>query len=458
MSFNTVTNWQYPKISRRSFIAGLMAYGTFPVVDVRSQTFEPQEDSPIVVRGPYLQRCHPNGVVIMWYTDVATATQVRFGPRLGDLGQTFTVEGRRRRHVARLNNLAPQTKYYYSVGTEEQVLSGADSQTFFHTAPPIGRSKATRIWVLGDSGHVNAESTAVRNAYYEFSNDRHTDLCLMLGDNAYPDGTEEEYQAAVFDMYADQMRHTPLWPAYGNHEAQCEDCLSAQQIGPFFEIFKTPMLGEAGGLSSTRRDFYSFDYGNIHFVCLNSHDAEGSHMLKWLEENLRTCQAEWLIAYWHHPPYSKGYHDSDIGTQQIFMRSRVLPILEAHGVDLVLTGHNHNYERSYFINRHYGSSNTLSREMVLDTGNGSADGDGPYSKLIGRHPGTVYIAAGCSSEIKHGPLDHPVMALATGTIGSLVIDVENDLMDVRFLDQTGTVVDEFQIQKKRAAFFPLHFG
>lgn len=458
MNFSITTNWQYPKISRRSFIAGLMAYSAFPAVDVGAQKTEPKQDSPVVVRGPYLQRCHPTGVVIMWYTDLPTVTQVRFGPRLGELGQTFKVEGLRRRHVARINNLSSQSKYYYSVGTEDEVLSGGDPETYFYTAPPVGRSKDTRIWVLGDSGDVNADSIGVRDSYYAYTANRHTDLCLMLGDNAYPNGTEEEYQAAVFDMFAHKIRQTPLWPAYGNHEARCVNCVSAEQVGPFFEIFKTPMLGEAGGHSSTRRDFYSFDYGNIHFVCLNSHDAEGSHMVNWLEEDLQQCRAAWLIAYWHHPPYSRGYHDSDIGTQERYMRQHVLPVLETHGVDLVLTGHNHNYERSYFINGHYKRSNTLTREMVLDTGNGSVEGDGPYTKPLGRHPGTVYIAAGCASEIKSGPLDHPVMALATGTIGSLVIDIEDDTMDVRFLDQNGNIRDEFQIRKSRSAYFPLHYS
>ena len=65
------------------------------------------------------------------------------------------------------------------------------------------------VWVLGDSGTANRKARAVRDAYLNFTGSRHTDLWLMLGDNAYPDGTDEEYQAAVFEnMYEDMLRHT----------------------------------------------------------------------------------------------------------------------------------------------------------------------------------------------------------------------------------------------------------
>lgn len=440
-----------------------MATSTFPTLDVQATSVkepvtEPvKEDAPIVVRGPYLQRSHPEGIVIMWYTDLPTATNVRFGTSLQTLDQSFIVEGRRRRHVARIGGLASSTKYYYQVLTDDSETAAGLEDRYFYTAPPKGYRAPVRTWVLGDSGHVNAESTAMRDSFYDYSN-RHTDVCLMLGDNAYPNGTDSEYHAAVFEMFGEQLQKTPLWPAYGNHEALCEDCVSANQLGPFFTLFKTPMLAEAGGVSSLRRDFYSFDYGDVHFVCLNSHDGSDSHMIHWLQEDLEQNRATWLIAYWHHPPYSKGFHNSDTVEEQHYMRSSILPILEEHGVDLVLTGHNHNYERSFFIKGHYGLSTTFEDAMIIDAGDGSPDGDGVYTKEVGRNPGAVYIAAGCASEIKDGDLDHPAMAVSTGTIGSLIVDIYGDLLDARFLGMNGEIHDSFQINKTRATYMPVHLG
>ena len=58
-----------------------------------------------------------------------------------------------------------------------------------------------------------------------------------------------------------------------------------------------------------------------------------------------------MIAYWHQPPYTKGTHDSDTEIMCIEMRQNIMPILEQYGVDLVLNGHSHGYERSYLIDR-----------------------------------------------------------------------------------------------------------
>ena len=111
---------------------------------------------------------------------------------------------------------------------------------------------------------------------------------------------------------------------------------------------------------------YSFDYGNIHFVCLESYETDRSTsgaMLTWLEADLQANDKSWLIAFWHHPPYSKGSHDSDTDGRMTDMCQNALPILEQHGVDLVLTGHSHSYERSYLIDGHYGASSTFTEAM-----------------------------------------------------------------------------------------------
>ncbi|MEM7128971.1 MAG: metallophosphoesterase family protein [Chloroflexota bacterium] len=444
--------WQYPQISRRTFLMSLMVYSGFTgSVGAVSK----QVSSPSIVRGPYLQRCHTNGVVVMWYTDVPCSTRVRFGTQADALQESLVIHGQRRRHVARINGLPSNTKYYYSVGTAEADLMDGTSEHYFRTAPTASEPTSTRIWCLGDSGSPNDEVRQVRDRYYAMSSEIETDLCIMLGDNAYPNGTESEYQQAVFDIFDDCLRNTPLWPTYGNHDAGCADCVSGDQVGPFFDIFKTPTQGEAGGVPSNRRDYYSFDYGNIHFVCLNSHDGFESQMQAWLEQDLQVNHKTWLIAYFHHPPYSKGHHDSDVTPELVDMRTRILPILESHSVDLVLTGHNHCYERSYLINGHYGQSGTFSNAMLIDAGNGSPESDGAYTKKAFRRKGAVYVAMGCSSILKQGTLDHPAMATSSLHYGSLIVDIHDHELHSTFLDSQGVVQDSFSIIKDRATYLPI---
>jgi len=253
-------------------------------------------------------------------------------------------------------------------------------------------------------------------------------------------------------MYPGMLRKSVLWTTLGNHDGRTAD--SATQTGPYYDIFTLPTSGEAGGLASGTEAYYSFDYGNIHFICLDSHETsrlQGGAMMNWLTQDLAATSQEWIIAFWHHPPYSKGSHNSDTETPLIQMRENALPILEAAGVDLVLSGHSHSYERSYLIDGHYGVSTTLTPGMQIDTGNGKADGNGAYKAVFNEadpYGGAVYITAGSSGKTSNGPLDHPVMVHASlKQLGSLVLDIDGNRLDARFVRENGAIDDYFTILK-----------
>lgn len=173
------------------------------------------------------------------------------------------------------------------MGTTNATLAGGDANYFFVTPPVPGAIKPIRVWILGDSGTANANAAAVRNAYTSFTGSRYTDVWLMLGDNAYNDGTDGEYQNAVFNMYPAVLRQTILWPTLGNHDGHTAN--SATQTGPYYDIFTLPRQAEAGGLASGTEAHYSFNYGNIHFICLESYETNRSTngaMLTWLQNDL----------------------------------------------------------------------------------------------------------------------------------------------------------------------------
>ena len=139
------------------------------------------------------------------------------------------------------------------------------------------------------------------------------------------------------------------------------------------------------------------------------------------------------------------------------MRENFVPLLEAHGVDLVLCGHSHNYERSCLLYGHYGYSDSLTAAMRLNAGDGRCEDTGPYTKPFvgpGANQGAVYAVVGCSGQATFQQFDwpHPVMAFAETQLGSLVIDVDGNVLDARFLRETGAVDDYFTIVKSDGEF------
>jgi len=405
----------------------------------------------VITRGPYLQLGTPSSVIVRWRTDVPASSEVRFGTTQGSLTGSVSETLFVTEHEIELTGLFPDTRYYYAVGTHSEILAGDDTDHYFDTHPLPGPPAASRIWVLGDSGTANASAMAVRDAYYAFPGSDSTDLILMLGDNAYDHGTDLEYQAAVFDMYPDLLRNTVLWPTVGNHDLYDD----GTESWPYYDAFNMADQAQAGGVVSGTEAYYSFDYKNIHFVVLDSQFADrspGGDMLTWLTLDLAATSQYWIVAFWHHPPYTKGGHDSDDATNEhrlVEMRENALPILEDYGVDLVMAGHSHNYERSFLVDGFYATPTVAPGDGVILDG-----GPGPYTKPIrqtvpytGAGDGAVYLVVGSSGLITPGPLDHPLMYAGFNLLGSAVLDVDETTLRSRFLDSTGVVLDDFTIFK-----------
>ena len=407
---------------------------------------------PPIVRGPYLQMGTDSSIIICWATEAPVQGRVCYGTEPDRLSLTVVETTVTCDHKVELKELTPDQKYYYAVGTTAAVQQGGTENYFFVTAPAKDlaseRVRPLRIWVVGDSGRGNEIAARVRDGYLKFTGTRHTDLWLMLGDNAYDIGTCEEYQQAVFDMYPQLLRSSVLWTAIGNHDAGSANSLL--QTGPYYELFALPKHGEAGGLASGTAAYYSFDYGNVHFICLDSYGSDRSlnkAMFSWLTRDAAASDKDWKIAFWHHPPYTRGSHDSDTEIELIEMRERALPILEDAGVDIVLCGHSHSYERSYLIDGHYGVSDSFTLEMKKDGGSGRSSESGPYRKRYSAsHEGTVYIVAGTSG-LADRVSPHPAMHTSLSIPGSLVLDLHGKKLDITFIDEHGEVKDYFTLKK-----------
>ena len=438
-----------------------------------------QDGWPIVNRQPYIQMVTHDSAVVVWRTERPIFPIVVFGDALDDLndvvapnqivlrvssfvdappdiprlrGADFGVH----QYEAHIRGLRPDSIYYYSISDFLTPLIGGDERHQFRTAPDPGNDdRPLRFWVVGDSGDGSVgqfESYRGFQTYLERepeSTHKPVDGYIHVGDMAYTGGGDAEFSANFFGVYTDLLRRTCCWPSMGNHEGA--NSSGATGIGPYYDAYVVPTRGEAGGVPSGTEAYYAFNYGNVHFICLNSHDIDRTPtgaMAQWLIADLEEVNAEWLVAFWHHPPYTKGTHDSDREIQLIEMRSYIMPILESAGVDLILTGHSHTYERSMLVDGAYGTP-TIVDGVVLDDGDGDPAGDGAYRKspAITPNQGSVSVVSGHGRAAFQVFGKSPVMRKTIPFIGSFLLDIDDRVLTGRMLDGFGSVRDEFQIVK-----------
>ncbi len=460
------------------------------------EAFGQAKDRPqLVDRGPYLQRMTPSSVIIKWWVstaDIANNT-IHYGTSPGSLSSSITDGSSTLRSVCgsrcddfyefqvTLNSLSSDTRYYYAVGTSTTPSTEETANGTFKTFPASG-AKPTRIWAIGDAGTKDTQALKVQEVFQNYTQTRDPDVWIMLGNNAYSNGSNRDYGEGVFFMYPDFLRNVAVFPTLGERDDNNAD--SPSESGTYYTIFDTPDNGQAGGVSSGTQAYYSYDYGNIHFVVLDSSDTSLSNtgaMKNWLTNDLNANTKEWIIAYFHASPYSKGWDDSDSGTKEDNLRTRFVEELEDFGVDLVLTANSHAYERSFLIDGHYGTSGTFSPGThIVDGGNGKSAplprADGAYHKnLVGGQPtansGTVYAVVGSSGIIQTnntplarsweevaGPLNHPAMQFSVNRLGSMVIDVYENRLEAIFLNGFGDIADQFSITHGNSNIAPEIFN
>lgn len=434
----------------------------------------------------FLQQVSSSSAIVKWR---GAADTLCYGTTADALDQAISASTTATEHKeAALSGLEPDTQYYYSVGAAGSAPAGQ----YFRTAPATGTLPAdgnTHIWIIGDSGTVGTgddfpppDAPKVRDGFMSYNaanGNEDLDLFLMLGDNAYLDGSDKQYQAGVFEVYPDLLNKVALWPTIGNHEMGSFGISTSSDINsytadtdpdetstymPYIDIFTLPTQAEAGGVASGSEQYYSFNYGNIHIVSLDSQvtirDATNRETMKnWLIQDLMANTADWTIVIYHHPPYTKGSHDSDDPLngidQPIFdIREQFIPIFEQYGVDVAYAGHSHSYERSWYLNGHYGLSTTFDAATMseVDSAGQSLNGqDAQRYQQISAGSGVddkvVYTVAGSSGYLSHMKGVHPANFSSLEKLGSVVLDASATTLEARFIDDTGAVLDWFTITR-----------
>ncbi len=414
-----------------------------------------------LIKGPYLQIGTPTSMIVRWETDIATNTKVAYGTNSASLTSSVTNTVSSVTHSVQLTGLTPYTKYYYSIGTTSAVIQGGADNNFL-TSPLPGTEGKYRFWVTGDCGNGSTNQTNVKNQYVAFTGTTTTNGWLLLGDNAYNSGLNSEYNSDFFPYYQnDIMKNAVLWPAPGNHDYYGTS--SSNLNAAYYSIFSTPTTGQAGGVASGTPAYYSYDYGNIHFLSLDSYgNQDGNKMYDttgaqavWVKQDLANTNKRWKVAYWHHPPYTMTSHNSDTESDLVAVHARFIRILERMGVDLIMCGHSHGYERSKLMNGHYGneaSFNSATHNKSTSSAKYDATTNScPYVKdSVTLKKGTVYVVSGSAGQLggTQGAYPHNAMYYSNETNGgSFVLDFDANRLDSKWVCADGVIRDRFTMFK-----------
>lgn len=434
--------------------------------------------------GPYLQSPTASSMKVLWRTSFEGDSRVVYGTDANNLSSSVVDNAVVNNHMVQLTNLQPSTTYYYAVGTSSVLQSGPSALQKFKTPPVIGSTTPISFWATGDFGKGNSNQIKVRESFEDYTADKGVDFWIWLGDNVYQDGTEQEYLTKVFDTiygYRNIMKYLPFLPAPGNHDygVISNPVISTDpntHNGPYFDFVDVYKNGEAGGVPSNTELYYSYDYGNAHFLSLNSelgsvfnssHDwigaspffsFNGSAFTQWLQADLTATDKPWKVAYFHQPPHTDGSHDSDQfwEVNMKAMREIISPILESYGVDLIICGHSHVYERSYLINGFFGSMADFNASTNIVNGTSGNDLNGQayvkYTQGPDANKGTVYMIVGNAGSVDDAPaLGHPAMFYSEGCdtcLGSAIITVHGDTLTSQYLTAYGQIQDRFSIIKQ----------
>jgi hypothetical protein len=427
-----------------------------------SYTIQPNTGgNSTLVRGPYLQMGSETAVTLRWRTSTATNSIIDVGPSVGNYTLSAYDPALTTEHILRISGLSAGTKYYYRFGSSSQIFQSGTGNYFF-SAPATNSNGKIRIAAFGDPGrNSNGIQKNTLNAYLNHVGGTPAELMLILGDNAYQDGTDAEYQSQFFTPYGSTLlKNHVLFPTPGNHDYHTTSL--ADRTAPYFKNFTVPTKGECGGVPSGSISYYSFDWGNIHFVSMDSYGTYGaddsrmsdtlSPQVIWVKKDLAANKLPWVIAFWHHPPHTKGSHDSDPSGELQRIRKYFVRILERYGVDVILNGHSHDYERSYLLDNYYGTEAEFDiNKHTKSSSSGKNDGSSnsaPYRTQTGAgNSGTVYVVSGSSGAIGsvQSGYPHDALPFAFNEGGMFYMEVEGNQLDGKFIRDDGVIADRFTI-------------
>lgn len=383
---------------------------------------------------------------------------------------------------AKLNGLKFDADYTYTVSLNGKTIA---MQKFTTRT----RSDKTRFVVLGDFGGATKAEQAIAKQI----NKQQPQFVLTTGDNVYNNGLENEYRKNLFPYYnadpADTsytslMRSIPFYMILGNHDVRSNNLDKFPDGLAYFyyndlplnaPITKLvlPVEGNTERVNAFKKATaprypqmanFSFDYGNVHITCLDANDYVNpldADLLQWLRTDIGESKATWKIVAYHHPAYNTGKAHYDGQLMRLLS-----PLLEAWGVDLVLNGHVHNYQRTVPLRFVPATNETGDQYIITPEGrvNGKFTLDQQFDGNKDTTPeGIIYIVSGGGGmplydrEISGQPelWKHDLPDNWTPFTVKVISDshsfssIETDGKKLSFqqIDQKGTIIDQIVLTK-----------
>lgn len=324
-------------------------------------------------QGPYLMFPTQTGITVCWVSDSPVVGEVNV-PGAESIHDTEAT----RFHRVKLVGLKAYTHYTFTVR-----CAGATRTGGFMTAAPAGQ--AFKFVAYGDNRTQPQVHASVLAQIDKFK----PDFIVQTGDQV-ADGNSLPQWNEFWQIAGKTFSQTAYYPSLGNHE---------RHGAPYFQYF-----GPAQD--------YSFDYGDAHFVALDSNRPDAQHASQdaWLRKDLQAHQsAKWRIVFFHHPVYTC-VDIPDRRAEAAERARRLEPIfLEGH-VQLVINGHDHDYQR------HLAKGITY-----LVTGGGGAP-------LYDVTPDTPFVQR--AKKVYH----------------DCELEVKGDRMTIRAVEPDGNVIEEFSLQ------------
>jgi len=260
-------------------------------------------------KGPYLMSPTETGITVCWVSDTASIGTVT----VAGSGETAKDTAAVSYHRVKLSGLKPYTRSVFSVACLGVVKSGS-----FSTAAPPGHP--FRFVAYGDNRTQPQVHATVLERMHLFQ----PDFIVQTGDQV-ANGTSEEQWDEFWQIAGKALSETAYYPSLGNHE---------KSGAPYFRYFAVPAE-------------YSFDYGDIHFTALDSNrpETEYAAQQEWLRKDLQAHQgARWRIVFFHHTVHTC-VNKPGRREESAERAARLEPILKAGHVQLVINGHDHDYQR-----------------------------------------------------------------------------------------------------------------
>lgn len=362
---------------------------------------------------------------------------------------------------ATLRGLPAGASVPYRVTLNGAVVFEAEAQT--------RKPGVHRMVVFGDAAARTPGQAAIARAVAA----ARPDAVFIAGDLVYGRGRAAEYRDHFFPYYnSDEvplMRRVPFLGVPGNHDAPFKDWPDS---AAYFAYWSQPLNGPAlkagdasaapvtagvhdavvaaAGAAFPRMASFSFDYGKVHWTVLDSNpyaDWDSPRLRSWLEADLKAARgADWRIVALHHPLF----HSSVSHSEDQWMRP-LSPLLEQYGVDLVLAGHVHNYQRSAPL-RFQPTKVGLRGSPVAGAFTVDEAFDG---KTNTRPKGIVHIVTGAGGAELYDPWQTDAKAswqpwtraLISDRHSFTVLDVAGKTLQLRQLDAAGRELDAITLTK-----------